>query len=141
MNERDKFMMQGLKNLGLEKGKPFQPTDYQKELLEEATLVGETMAMANSFSKRNPVKHWADDPESQWQYILFLAEPITQPELRHRNVLRDHQAVRVRAIQPPRRTRYRPIPRRASSSTCARTRRRRSSSIDPGRYIERNPVE
>ena len=77
-NERDMYMMQGLKNLGIERGKPFNPTSYQKEILEQATLVGETMAMANSFSKRKPVKHWANDPRSQWQYILFMSDAITQ---------------------------------------------------------------
>jgi hypothetical protein len=76
-NERDMFMMEGLKNLGIERGKPFAPSPEQAQILEEAALVGETWAMANSFSKRSPVKHW-DEPNSQWQYILFLEEPLTQ---------------------------------------------------------------
>jgi hypothetical protein len=49
VNERDKFMMQGLKNLGIEKGKPFELTEYQKEILKQATLVGETMASAYTY--------------------------------------------------------------------------------------------
>jgi hypothetical protein len=29
-------LLQGLRNLGIEKGKPFNPTPYQQEILEEA---------------------------------------------------------------------------------------------------------
>jgi hypothetical protein len=42
-------MMQGLKNLGIEKGKPFELTEYQKEILKQATLVDETMASAYTY--------------------------------------------------------------------------------------------
>ena len=41
-----------LKHLGIEKGKPFNPTERQKKILIEAALVGEAMATANSFDKR-----------------------------------------------------------------------------------------
>jgi hypothetical protein len=78
VEERDMAVLQGLKNLGIEKGKPFNPTDAQKKLLEQAALVGETWAMGNSFLKRAPVKHWTDDPKSQWQYILFMQSPLDQ---------------------------------------------------------------
>ena len=78
VGERDMAVLQGLKNLGIEKGKPFSPTDAQKKILEEAALVGETWAMGNSFLKPQPVKHWTDDPKSQWQYILFMESPLDQ---------------------------------------------------------------
>ena len=78
IEERDMAVLQGLKNLGIEKGKPFNPTDAQKKLLEEAALVGETWAMGNSFAKPVPVKHWTNDPKSQWQYILFMQSPLDQ---------------------------------------------------------------
>ncbi|HEV8059965.1 MAG TPA: DUF1254 domain-containing protein, partial [Gemmataceae bacterium] len=52
VQERDRFFMAMLKPLGIEKGKPFQPTDRQKNLLTEAVLVGEAMAKANDFSRR-----------------------------------------------------------------------------------------
>jgi hypothetical protein len=78
LEERDMAVMQGLKNLGIEKGKPFAPTAAQKKILEEAVLVGEAWAMGNSFLKPNPVKHWTDDPKSQWQYILFMQSPLDQ---------------------------------------------------------------
>ena len=44
--------MASLKYLGIEKGKPFNPDARQKAILEEATLVGEAMAQANSFESR-----------------------------------------------------------------------------------------
>jgi hypothetical protein len=40
--------------------------------------VGETWAMGNSFSKTDPVKHWQDDPQSQWQFIFVMESPLDQ---------------------------------------------------------------
>ncbi len=77
VNERDMYMMQGLRNLGIERGRPFHPTVHQASTLQQAALVGETMAIANSFSKREPHRHW-DTPGSQWQYILFMSDALTQ---------------------------------------------------------------
>ena len=34
MADRDRFFYAWLKDLGIEKGKPFKPTDYQKEILQ-----------------------------------------------------------------------------------------------------------
>ncbi|MGZ9273864.1 MAG: DUF1214 domain-containing protein [Nitrospira sp.] len=86
LEERDMAVMQGLKNLGIEKGKPFNPTAAQKKLLEEAALVGETWAMGNSFLKPDPVKHWKDDPKSQWQFILFMESPLDQMAKTHMEI-------------------------------------------------------
>jgi hypothetical protein len=86
LEERDMATMQGLKNLGIEKGKPFAPTAAQKKILEEATLVGETWAMGNSFLKPEPVKHWKDDPKSQWQFILFMQSPLDQMAETHMEI-------------------------------------------------------
>jgi hypothetical protein len=86
IEERDMAVLQGLKNLGIEKGKPFAPAAAQKKILEEAALVGETWAMGNSFLKRDAVKHWADDPRSQWQYILFMQSPLDQMAKSHMEI-------------------------------------------------------
>ena len=86
VEEREMVVLQGLKNLGIEKGKPFNPTDPQKKLLEQAALVGETWAMGNSFLKRDPVKHWTDDPKSKWQYILFMQSPLDQMAKTHMEI-------------------------------------------------------
>jgi hypothetical protein len=64
--ERDRFFMAMLKPLGIEKGKPFDPTPEQKAILTEAALVGEAMAKANDFSKRLEDAHYMDG--SRWEF-------------------------------------------------------------------------
>ncbi len=49
--ERDRFFMAMLVPLGIEKGKPFEPTPQQTKILTEAALVGEAMAKAIDFKK------------------------------------------------------------------------------------------
>ena len=50
--------------LGIEKGKPFDPTERQRKILAEAAQLGELMARANAYDKRFadatvwPGKHW-----------------------------------------------------------------------------------
>ncbi|TWT60930.1 DUF1254 domain-containing protein [Rubinisphaera italica] len=51
MAERDRFFYAWLKDLGIEKGKPFKPTDKQKETMQKALDVGMAMAQAISFNK------------------------------------------------------------------------------------------
>lgn len=86
LEERDMAVLHGLKSLGIEKGRPFEPTPAQAAILEEAARVGETWAMGNSFLKRDPVRHWADDPASQWQYILFMQSPLDQVAATHMEI-------------------------------------------------------
>ena len=86
LEERDMAVLQGLRNLGIEKGKPFAPTAAQQKILEEAVLVGETWAMGNSYLKPNPVKHWTDDPKSQWQFLLFMQSPLDQIAKTHMEI-------------------------------------------------------
>jgi len=68
--ERDRFFMAMLAPLGIEKGKPFQPDARQKKILEEATFVGEAMAMAISFDKRIVGSRYR--PDSNWQYVIMF---------------------------------------------------------------------
>lgn len=70
ITERDRFMVASLKFLGIEKGKPFKPDEKQKEILKEASLVGEAMAQANSFESRFPGVRYRDDAD--WEYVIFL---------------------------------------------------------------------
>ena len=56
--ERDRFFVAMLKRVGIEKGKPFNPTPRQKKILEEAAFVGEAMAKANDLAKRNTKPYW-----------------------------------------------------------------------------------
>jgi hypothetical protein len=51
MADRDRFFYAWLKDLGIEKGKPFNPNEYQKEILLEGVKTGMAMAQATSFNK------------------------------------------------------------------------------------------
>jgi hypothetical protein len=44
VQERDRLFMYWLKTLGIEKGKPFKPTERQKKVLIDGAKVGELMA-------------------------------------------------------------------------------------------------
>jgi hypothetical protein len=67
--ERDRFFMAMLARVGIEKGKPFNPTSRQKKILEEAALVGEAMAKANDLAKRTTAPYW---PGASWKLALGL---------------------------------------------------------------------
>ena len=66
VEERDRFFMAMLKPLGIEKGKPFNPTDRQKRILMDGLLVGEAMAKAIDFKKTPRLEdaHYVDG--SRW---------------------------------------------------------------------------
>ena len=51
MADRDRFFYAWLKDLGIEKGKPFNPTPYQKEILLEGVKTGMAMGQATAFNK------------------------------------------------------------------------------------------
>jgi hypothetical protein len=78
VQERDRLMMAMLRPLGIEKGKPFKPDEQQKKILTEATLVGEAMAKANDFNKRQmELSHYKDGV--QWHLSLCL-DPSQEAE-------------------------------------------------------------
>jgi hypothetical protein len=52
--ERDRFFMYFLKEMGIEKGKPFNPTEHQKKIMTDAIVVGEAMAKNFVFRERLP---------------------------------------------------------------------------------------
>ena len=52
VNESGRFDMAMLASLGIEQGKPFQPTDEQRKALEQGAQVGEMIANANIFATR-----------------------------------------------------------------------------------------
>ncbi|BHH82404.1 DUF1254 domain-containing protein [Desulforhopalus sp. 52FAK] len=51
MADRDRFFYAWLRDLGIEKVKPFNPNAYQKEILLEGVKTGMAMAQATAFSK------------------------------------------------------------------------------------------
>jgi hypothetical protein len=71
VHERDRIMMAMLRSIGIEKGKPFKPTDRQVKILTEATLVGEAMAKANDFAKRDMVLA-EYSKKVKWEFALVL---------------------------------------------------------------------
>jgi hypothetical protein len=78
VQERDRIMMGMLRSIGIEKGKPFSPDKRMKRIFEEATFIGEAMAMANDFEKRGmPTAHYAD--RSTWDVALLL-DPSQETE-------------------------------------------------------------
>ena len=78
VQERDRMMMAMLRPLGIEKGKPFNPNERQKKILTEAALVGEAMAKANDFDKRQmELSHYKDGV--QWHLSLAL-DPSQEAE-------------------------------------------------------------
>ncbi|NNK58686.1 MAG: DUF1254 domain-containing protein, partial [Desulfofustis sp.] len=52
VGERDRLFMYWLRGLGIEKGKPFNPTDRQKKILEDGAKVGELMAKTLVYNER-----------------------------------------------------------------------------------------
>jgi len=68
--ERDRLILAQLRFLGIEKGKPFQPDARQTKILEEAVVVGEAMAKANTSDKRVEPPFW---PGSTWKHALVVS--------------------------------------------------------------------
>jgi len=72
VHERDRMILGMLQPLGIEKGKPFNPSDRQRQTLIEAARVGEVMARTIGYEKRiEGAKVW---PGKQWDLSLFLQE-------------------------------------------------------------------
>lgn len=68
--ERDRLILAQLRFLGIEKGKPFKPDTRQKPILEEAAIVGEAMAKANTSDKRVEPPFW---PGTNWKHALVVS--------------------------------------------------------------------
>ncbi|WP_347977378.1 DUF1254 domain-containing protein [Microbacterium sp. ProA8] len=70
IEERDRFYLAMLKQLGIEKGKPFEPDDRLTRILEQGAAAGELMAQANTFAKRfDQGPYWAD---RAWEQAIVL---------------------------------------------------------------------
>ncbi len=71
---KDSLPMYGmLKNLGIQKGIPFNPTDEMKELLVEAAKKGEEQSFVNSFLNDDPNRIvWEG---KNWEWVVFGKDP------------------------------------------------------------------
>lgn len=73
VDERDRFYLAMLKQLGIEKGKPFAPDDRLTKILEQGAAAGEVMAQANTFAKRfDQGAYW---PDRAWEQAIVLDNP------------------------------------------------------------------
>jgi hypothetical protein len=69
-DERDRFVVAGLRGLGIVKGQPFKPDARQKKLLEDAAVTGEMMAQVNSFDDRFVGSKYRS--ETEWRYVIIV---------------------------------------------------------------------
>jgi hypothetical protein len=76
VEDRDRFILAELRFLGIEKGKPFNPDARQKKILEEAAVVGEAMAKANTSDKRVEPAFW---PGTNWKHALVVSIDQRKP--------------------------------------------------------------
>lgn len=77
MLERDVFFYAIMKNLGIEKGKPFNPSPEHAKLLIEAERVGYLMSVNNSFKKRIEGAHYYKN--KRWYVALINSPDQIQP--------------------------------------------------------------
>lgn len=68
--ERDRLILAQLRFLGFERGKPFKPDARQQKILQEAVIVGEAMAKANTEDKRVEPPFWSG---THWKHALVVS--------------------------------------------------------------------
>ena len=70
VDERDRFFLAMMRQLGIVKGQPFTPNDRLTKILIQASAAGELMAQANTFVKRFPgATYW---PDRRWDLAIML---------------------------------------------------------------------
>ena len=71
LDARDRFCPAMLKQLGIEKGKPFSPDERLTKIFTDAAAAGELMAQANTFAKRFDGSLYR--PDRQWDVAMDVA--------------------------------------------------------------------
>jgi hypothetical protein len=74
--ERDRLILAQLRFLSIEKGKAFKPDARQKKILDDAVVVGEAMAKANTSDKRVEPSFWKG---TNWKHALVVSVDQRQP--------------------------------------------------------------
>jgi hypothetical protein len=69
--ERDRLIYAMLRPLGIEKGKPFTPTESQKRILEEGARMGNLMSLVTSFANRDTEFIYRSDAD--WRFPLSVS--------------------------------------------------------------------
>jgi hypothetical protein len=70
VEERDRLFLAMLRDLGIEKGKPFAPDDRLRKLLVDAALLGEEIAKIVVYEKRFIGNYYR--PDARWQFAMVL---------------------------------------------------------------------
>jgi hypothetical protein len=70
VHERDRWLMAMLRSLGIQKGRPFEPDERTREILEDATALGEQMARAIVHHKRASSHYYREG--IWWQHANLL---------------------------------------------------------------------
>lgn len=73
--ERDRIMHDMLRPLGIEKGRPFEPTSQQRKILEQAVVMGEAMVKNIDFNKTERLPHAAYGPTGNTWEIATASTP------------------------------------------------------------------
>lgn len=72
VQERDRFFMAMLKPLGIEKGKPFNPDERQRAILEEAARMGDAMGRAMLFDAEQRFSGANAMGGTNWNWVLLV---------------------------------------------------------------------
>ena len=80
VQERDRFFMAMLKPLGLEKGKPFQPDERQRTILEEAARVGDEMGRVMLFDGHERFTGATAFDGTKWNWVVLVNPTQETPD-------------------------------------------------------------
>lgn len=72
VHERDRFFMAMLKPLGIEKGKPFQPDERQRAILEDAARLGEATARTILFDAEHRFSNATAFAGTHWNWVVLM---------------------------------------------------------------------
>lgn len=78
--ERDRFFMAILSSLGINKGQDFNPIQYQREILTEASKIGELTMRAAMMQRRGTEPYWEGH---QWKDAIYLPVDQRTPSFDH----------------------------------------------------------
>ena len=73
VQERDRFFMAMLKPLGIEKGKPFEPDERQRAILEDAGRLGDAMGRPMLFDGHLRIAGANAFPGTSWDWVTLVA--------------------------------------------------------------------
>lgn len=78
VDERDRFYLAMMRQLGIEKGRAFEPDERLSAILTEGAAAGELIAQANTFAKRfDGATYW---PDRHWDTAIVLDNPAQRAD-------------------------------------------------------------